>query len=106
MKTIELDSQNFDSSLANTDLPVLVDFYGEGCGPCRMMAPVIDQIAADRAERAVVTKLDAGAAYEIASRFGVTAVPTFMVFKKGQVVATARGAQSKTAIEALLDRAA
>lgn len=106
MKTIELDSQNFDSTLANTDLPVLVDFYGEGCGPCRMMAPVIDQIATERAGRAVVTKLDAGAAFEIASRFGVSAVPTFIVFKNSQIVATARGAQSKTAIESLLDRAA
>lgn len=106
MKTIELNSLNFDSTLSGTDLPVLVDFYGQSCGPCRMMAPVIDQVAAERAERAVVTKIDVAEALEIASRFGVTAVPTFMVFKKGQVVASARGAQSKAAIEALLNRAA
>lgn len=106
MKTIELNSRSFDSTLSGTDLPVLVDFYGQSCGPCRMMAPLIDQVAAERAGQAVVAKIDVAEAMEIASRFGVTAVPTFIVFKKGQVVASARGAQSKTAIEVLLSRAA
>lgn len=106
MKTPELTSANFDSTLNGTSQPVLVDFHAEWCGPCRMMGPIIDQVSAARASDAVVAKLNIDHAPEIAQRYGVTTIPTLIVFKNGQPVATTRGVQSKTAIEALLDRAA
>ncbi len=106
MKTPELTSATFDSTLSSTTQPVLVDFYTEGCGPCRMTAPIIDLIASEQSGSAVVAKIDAGIHADIAARYGITAVPTFIVFKNGQPIASARGAQSKAAIEALLQKAA
>ncbi|MBL9183767.1 MAG: thioredoxin [Verrucomicrobiaceae bacterium] len=106
MKTPELTSATFDSTLGSTTQPVLVDFYTEGCGPCLMTAPIIDLIASEQSGSAVVAKIDAGIHADIAARYGITAVPTLIVFKNGQPIASTRGAQSKAAIEALLAQAA
>lgn len=106
MKTPELTSVTFDSTLSSTTQPVLVDFHAEWCGPCRMMGPVIDQVAESQSGNAVIAKLNIDHAPEIAQRYGVTSIPTLIVFKNGQPVASKRGAQSKAAIEALLSQAA
>jgi thioredoxin 1 len=106
MKTPELTSATFDTVIQSTTQPVLVDFHAEWCGPCRMMGPIIDQISAARAETAVIAKLDIDSAPEIAQRYGITSIPTLIVFKNGLPVSTTRGVHSRSAIEALLDRAA
>jgi thioredoxin 1 len=106
MKPIELNSSNFDQTLAETTLPVLVDFHASWCGPCKMLSPVVDQIAEAKDGEAVVAKVDIDDARDIAQRYRITSVPTLMVFRNGEPVATVRGVQSRPAIESLVDQAA
>jgi thioredoxin 1 len=106
MSAIHLDSSNFDSTLAGTDLPVLVDFHAEWCGPCKMLGPVVEQVAVAKAGEALVAKVDIDAARDIATRYRITSIPTLIVFKGGEPVATARGVQTKAAIESMIAQAA
>ncbi len=106
MKAIHLDSSNFDSTLAGTTLPVLVDFHAEWCGPCKMLGPIVEQVAEAKAGEAVVAKVDIDAARDIATRYRITSVPTLIVFKDGQPVVGTRGVQTKAAIESMIAEAA
>ncbi len=106
MSALHLDTSNFDSTLADTELPVLVDFHAEWCGPCKMLGPVVEQIASEKEGEALVAKVDIDAARELATRYRITSVPTLMVFKGGEPVSTARGVQTKAAIEAMIQEAA
>ena len=106
MKAIALTSETFDSTLAGTSLPVLVDFHAEWCGPCKMLGPIVEQVAEATAGQAVVAKVDIDAARDIAPGFRITSVPTLMVFKDGQPVVESRGVQTKAAIESMIARAA
>jgi thioredoxin 1 len=106
MKALELTSDTFDSTLAGTTLPVLVDFHAEWCGPCKMLGPIVEQIAASKEGEALVVKVDIDAARDIAMRYQITSVPTLIVFKDGEPVVGARGVQTKAAIEAMIDKAA
>ena len=106
MKAIELNSSNFDQTLADATVPVLVDFHAQWCGPCKMLSPVIDQIAADQDGAAIVAKVDIDEDRDIAQRFQITSVPSLIVFRNGEPVAATRGVQSKAAIEALINQAA
>jgi len=103
MKSIELTSENFDETLANATLPVLVDFHASWCGPCKMLSPVIDQIAEAKAGEAIVAKVDIDAARDIAQRYKINSVPTLIVFQNGEPVVGASGMQSKAAIESMID---
>jgi thioredoxin 1 len=106
MKAIHLDSSNFDSILAATSLPVLVDFHAEWCGPCKMLGPIVEQIAVAKEGEAVVAKVDIDAARDLATRFLITSVPTVIVFKDGEPVVVARGVQTKAAMESMIAEAA
>jgi len=102
MNTQTLNQQNFDSTLNSNSAPVLVDFWSEGCGPCRMLNPVLEEIAAAQAGKAVIAKVNIGESPELAARFGITAVPTLIFFKNGQPARTLRGVQSRREILATL----
>ncbi|MGI9240898.1 MAG: thioredoxin [Verrucomicrobiales bacterium] len=106
MKTTTLNESNFDATIEASDKPVLVDFYADWCGPCQMLSPIIEEIADEQGDRAVVAKLNIDDARGIASRFGITSIPALIVFKGGQPVASANGMQSKDAISALIAGAA
>ena len=102
MKPIALTSETFDTTLANTDQPVLVDFWAEWCGPCKMMSPILDQLATEQAGRATIAKVDIDAFPDLQARFGIRAIPTLIVFKNGQPVNTITGVKSKGFLEAAL----
>lgn len=102
MKTQTLTEQTFDSTINTSGAPVLVDFWAEWCGPCKMIAPVLDELAAEQQGKAVVAKLNIDDAPELAARFGITSIPTLIVFKDGQPVKTLRGVQSKSTLTASL----
>ena len=101
MNTQALNPQTFDSTIAGPT-PVLVDFWAEWCGPCKMIAPVLDEIAAEQAGKSIIAKVNIDDAPELAARFGITAIPTLIVFKNGQPVRTLRGVQSRRDINAAL----
>jgi thioredoxin 1 len=88
---------DFDAEVLNSSTPVLIDFFAEWCGPCKMMAPVIDEVARDYAGKLKVVKVDVDDAAETAARFGVTAMPTFVIVKDGRETYRRIGAASKAA---------
>jgi thioredoxin 1 len=93
----EVTDMTFESEVVNSKTPVLIDFYATWCGPCKMMAPIIDEVARDYAGKLKVVKVDVDESGETAATYGVTAMPTFVVFKNGQEVWRRLGAAPKAA---------
>ena len=105
---IVVSAENFDSEVLQSDVPVLVDFWAPWCGPCKMLGPVIDQLADEYAGKAKVAKVDIEsdeATKQLAMTQGVTSIPALMVFKEGEKVASEVGAQGKPKLAELIDNA-
>lgn len=94
---------SFDSDVLKSDAPVLVDYWAEWCGPCKMIAPILDEVARDYGERLHVAKVNVDENQGTAAKYGIRGIPTLMLFKQGQLVATKVGALSKSQLTAFID---
>ena len=93
----------WESDVINSDKPVLVDYWAEWCGPCKMIAPILDEVADEYADRLKVCKIDIDSNQGTPPKYGIKGIPTLMLFKNGEVAATKVGALSKSQLQAFLD---
>jgi thioredoxin 1 len=100
----EVDDVNFEQAVLRSDRPVLVDFWAPWCGPCRALAPVLEELAAGWQQRARVAKLNVDSSPDLVERFSVRAIPTLILFKNGREVERLFGAARKTEIELRCDQ--
>lgn len=101
--TLEITDASFESDVLKSDKPVLVDYWAEWCGPCKMLAPILEEIAAEYADRLIVAKLDIDNNQNTPPKFGIRGIPTLMIFKEGNVTAQKVGAMSKSQLAAFID---
>ena len=103
-RPLKLDDDSFQRTVTESDVPVFVDFYADWCGPCKMMAPAVDALAAKYTGKALVAKLDTDRAQRTAQQFGIRGIPTSIVFAGGKEVARQSGAVPLPALEALVTK--
>lgn len=102
MAEIILTADNFEKEVLGSDIPVLVDFFATWCGPCRMVAPIIEEIAAENVGKIKVGKINVDDEAKLANEYGIESIPTLLVFKNGKVAERAVGYMPKEAILALI----
>jgi thioredoxin 1 len=102
-KIIYLSDDGFENDVLKSDLPVLVDFWAEWCGPCKMIAPILDDVAEEYAGRVTIAKLNVDQNNVSPAKYGVRGIPTLLLFKNGELAATKVGALSKTQLKEFID---
>jgi len=101
---VKLTDATFDAEVTSSDKPVLIDFWAEWCGPCRMVAPIVESLAEDYVGKVKVAKLNVDENPQVSRRFNIRSIPTLLLFKDGELKETAIGLRPKPQLEQLLDR--
>lgn len=101
-RPVKIAGEDLERVVRETDVPVLVDFYADWCGPCKIMAPVLDELAADQMGSVLMAKLDTDANPQVASAMGIRGIPTLILFRDGAEVARETGAVSRSALDSML----
>lgn len=101
-RPVKVEEDNFDATVLRSEVPVLVDFYADWCGPCKMMAPVLDQIAHEHAGELLVAKVDTDRAPSVSQRYGIRSIPFFGRFEHGKMVKTVVGAVGAAGMQELV----
>ena len=99
-----ISDASFEADVLQADKPVLVDYWAEWCGPCKMIAPILDEVSASYKDKLQVTKMNVDENRDIPAKFGIRGIPTLMLFKDGQLAATKAGAMSKAQLTAFIDQ--
>jgi thioredoxin 1 len=100
---VKFTDDNFDNEVINSDLPVLVDFWAEWCGPCRMIGPIVKEMAAEYEGKAKIGKVNVDENPDVTQKFGIRSIPSLLIFKNGEVVDQVVGAVPKTQLKKQLD---
>ena len=100
---VHVTDASFESDVLKSDRPVLVDYWAEWCGPCKMIAPILDEVAKDYGARLQIAKMNVDENHEVPAKFGIRGIPTLMLFKGGVLAATKVGALNKAQLTAFLD---
>ncbi len=103
---LSVTNANFEQEVLKSSVPVLVDFWAEWCGPCKMVAPILDELATEYAGKVKIAKVNVDEAQELAGQYGIRAIPTLLLFKNGQVTEQIVGLRSKSEFKSKLDAAA
>ena len=99
-----ISDSSFEAEVLKSDKPVLVDYWAEWCGPCKMIAPILDEVSTAYQDKLVVAKMNVDENRDIPAKFGIRGIPTLMLFKDGQLAATKVGAMSKAQLTAFIDQ--
>jgi thioredoxin 2 len=102
-RPVKIAGEDLEATVAGADVPVLVDFYADWCGPCKVMAPVLDALAADRMGELLVAKLDTDRAPQVSAELGIRGIPTLILYREGHEVRRQTGAVPRPALEEMLD---
>ena len=101
---IHVTDDSFEPDVLQSNTPVLVDYWAEWCGPCKMIAPILDEVASEYADKLKIAKLDVDQNAETAQKYGIRSIPCLMLFKDGDIVATQVGALSKSQLSEFIDQ--
>ncbi len=104
MAEINLNDDNFEAEVLNSDVPVLVDFWAPWCGPCRMMGPIVEQLATEMDGKVKITKMNVDEFKTVAGKYNVMSIPTFMVFKNGEMVDQTAGGMQKEKLQEFVEK--
>jgi thioredoxin 2 len=102
-RPVKISGDDLDRIVGDADVPVLVDFYADWCGPCKVMAPLLDELAADRIGEVLVAKVDADAHPQITARLGIRGIPTLILFREAEEASRQTGAVPRSALDAMLE---